>query len=386
MIILEVILLSYFAFVILYALFFSVAALFYKKKVRKGDYLPTFCILIPAYKEDAVIVETAKKTLTQAYPESYFSVVVIADSLQEKTMTLLRGLPIRIIEVTFENSTKVRALNSALTLLPDLFDYVVILDADNVMAPDFLQTVSNHIQLNTPGAVQGQRKPKNDQTILAFLDGLSEAINNHIYRQGSFAAGLSSSISGSGFVVSYPLLKEKLSGIQSVGGFDRELELQFLLSGIKVEYLKEAVVYDEKVSRVGTFENQRKRWIASQYIYLSKYFRHGIRALLRGDIAFFNSAILRNIQLPRLLNLGLLSLLTVGLYFFKGSLSVGYMIWPIFFFINALAIAIAIPGSYYSLRMVRSILSLPGLFLKMFSLLFKLKGADRKFIHTPHEI
>jgi len=37
--------------------------------------------------------------------------------------------------------------------------------------------------------VQGQRKPKNQNNALALLDGVSEAINNHIYRQGTTSLG-----------------------------------------------------------------------------------------------------------------------------------------------------------------------------------------------------
>ncbi len=58
----------------------------------------------------------------------------------------------------------------------------------------------------------------------------------------------------------------------SVGGFDRELEILLLTRGIPVVYYKDAGVYDEKVQKTAVFENQRKRWIASQYRYLAKYF------------------------------------------------------------------------------------------------------------------
>jgi hypothetical protein len=61
-------------------------------------------------------------------------IVVIADSLQSATLSVLRELPIRVIDVSFESSTKVKSLNAALQALPDDYDYAVILDADNVMA------------------------------------------------------------------------------------------------------------------------------------------------------------------------------------------------------------------------------------------------------------
>jgi hypothetical protein len=39
-------------------------------------------------------------------------------------------------------------------------------------------------------AVQGKRDPKNENTSMALLDGLSETINNFIYRQGTVSIGM----------------------------------------------------------------------------------------------------------------------------------------------------------------------------------------------------
>jgi cellulose synthase/poly-beta-1,6-N-acetylglucosamine synthase-like glycosyltransferase len=235
-------------------------------------------------------------------------------------------------------------------------------------------------------AVQGQRKPKNTDTTLSLLDGVSEAINNHIYRQGSVALGLSASINGSGVVFEYKLFKRKITTMTSIGGYDRELELLLLKEGVKVYYNEDACVYDEKVSQTHTFQNQRKRWISSQYHYLGKYFNEGMAALFKGDVTFFNSAILRNIQLPRLINIGLLTTLTFFFYFFKSELYFGYSIWIMLFTLNSFAILISIPKEYYSKKLISAIIQLPSLFIKMLVLMFKLKGANKKFIHTPHSV
>jgi hypothetical protein len=46
----------------------------------------------------------------------------------------------------------------------------------------------------------------------------------------------------------------------------------------------------------------------------------------------------------------------------------------------------AVPAKFYSLKVLKSIILIPGIFFKMFLLLFKLKGANKTFIHTPHGI
>ena len=90
-------------------------------------------VLIPAYKEDQVITGVAASALKQNYPADKFDVVVIADSLKNETLAKLRAMPIKVVEVFFEKSTKVKALNEAMAVIGDDYDCAVILDADNLM-------------------------------------------------------------------------------------------------------------------------------------------------------------------------------------------------------------------------------------------------------------
>jgi hypothetical protein len=175
-----------------------------------------------------------------------------------------------------------------------------------------------------------------------------------------------------------------MAGMTSVGGFDREMELLFLARGVKVIYNKPAFVLDEKVQKTNVFENQRRRWISSQYHYLAKYFRKGCAALLKGNVTYFNSAVLRNIQLPRLINLGLLVVFTIILFFLRDYLFLGYWIWPAMLGMTALGMALAIPNELYSRTLLVALLQLPGLFFRMLLLMFRLKGVNKQFIHTPH--
>ena len=98
-----------------------------------------FVTLIPAYKSDAVIVRTAQAALRQEYPAQLHEVVVIADRLKPETLAELRTLPIRVLEVSFENSSKAKALNFAVEELgPEAAEAVTILDADNLAGEDFI--------------------------------------------------------------------------------------------------------------------------------------------------------------------------------------------------------------------------------------------------------
>jgi len=384
MYILEIILLLYFTYVTCYAFTFSTGALFYKTTKDRGTTLYNkIAVLIPAYKEDAVIIDGAAGALMQRYPSDKFDVIVIADSLQPATINKLSQLPVRVIEVVFEKSTKVRALNKAMEVIGDGYDCAVVLDADNVMESTFLRKMNNLFNLRYK-AIQGRREPKNRNTTMAILDGLSETINNFIYRQGHNALGFSSSLNGSGMFFDYRQFKEIMTSMDSIGGFDRELEFRLIERGITVHYAKNIVVYDEKVDRPEVFEKQRRRWMSSQFFYLRKFFKSGVMGLLRGNLNYFNATVLRNFQLPRLMNLGLLTLVTLTAVIFARYVHISPIAWIVLLILNIASIAFAIPARLYNIELLKSFLLVPSIFLKMFVLIFKLKGANKTFIHTPH--
>ncbi|MEL6705171.1 MAG: glycosyltransferase, partial [Bacteroidota bacterium] len=164
------------ALVVVYLLVFALAS----RRLRPTPPLrkPTqrLAVFIPAYKEDAVIVDVARQALDQSYPQELYEVIVIADSLQPATLAALDALPIQVVEVSFEKSTKAKALNAALSLLAaqkQTFDGAVVLDADNVMDRDALAHLAAYLDPTQPGSarvVQGQRVAKNLDTPMAKLD------------------------------------------------------------------------------------------------------------------------------------------------------------------------------------------------------------------------
>ncbi len=386
LVIVEFILLFYVLYVSIYTFVLGGSSIFYRSpKYKLDENTSRFAVFIPAYKEDSVIVQVAEEALKQLYPTSLFDVIVIADSLKVETLEKLRSLPIKCVEVSFESSTKVKALNKAIEVVGTDYDYAVILDADNVMEEKFLSKMAELHRLETISAIQGQRASKNDNTTLSFLDGLSENINNNIYGKGSVVLGLSASLKGSGMSFSYMLLKEHLAQMQSIGGFDRELELRLAQDGHNVYYAHNAIVKDEKVEKTEVFENQRKRWISSQYIYLRKFFWKGIKSLFMLNGTLFNSIILRNLQLPRLVNLGLINLLTLIVIILHMTYGLfHHYLWMLSVILLDVGVLLSISRKYYNFKLIKSIFLLPIIFFKMFFLLFKLKGANKNFIHTPH--
>ncbi|MEM6893465.1 MAG: glycosyltransferase [Bacteroidota bacterium] len=387
--VLESLLLLYFGFAALYIFVFASAGLFpARKRNPKLDKPHRFAVLIPGYKEDNVIVEVAEHALRQNYPNDSFEVVVIADSFQPKTLNALKELPIRLVEVSFEKSTKSKALNKAMETIGDGYDIALVLDADNLMERDFL-TKMNQAFNSGFRIVQGHRIAKNQNTPMAILDAISEEINNHIFRKGHRVLGLSSALIGSGMAFDYTFFKEMMANVNAVGGFDKELELKLLRDGNTIEYLNDAYVLDEKVQKSEVFANQRKRWLSAQFVYFRRYVLSGLKELfLRGNVDFADK-VYQMVSPPRVLLLGLVMGFTTLYALVESYLKLEWLqfsptIWYGIAGITVLAFLFATPTKFYRVATFKAMATLPSAFFTMFLSLFKLKGANKKFIHTQH--
>ena len=386
----EIITVVYFCFSALYILIFSIAGHFYKERKNPPDNgLNSMAVFIPAYKEDAVIVDVAREAIRQKYPPSFFDIVIIADSMRPETIVELKKLPIKVVEVSFQKSTKSKALKAAMKSLEKNYDYVVILDADNVMELEFLSKMNDAFNQGYK-VVQGHRKAKNLNTAYAILDAASEEINNHIYRRGHRALNLSSGLIGSGMGFDYTLFQSIMEPIEAVGGFDKELEFELAQNQIRIEYLQNATVLDEKIQKASDFSNQRKRWLSTQFVYLRKYFNRSFKELfLNKNVTFFDK-VWQMIVPPRILLLGITTILTLAYilnalaFQFETTVSVNY--WLVNFSMVIVAFLLALPRSFYNTETAKAMVSIPSAFFRMFMLLFKLKGANKKFIHTAHGV
>ncbi|GAB4039764.1 glycosyltransferase family 2 protein [Spirosoma jeollabukense] len=344
------------------------------------DPLRRIAVLIPAYKEDGVILGSIVTNLQQSYPANLYDLIVVADSFQPETLLKLSQYPIKVLPVQFEQSTVQKSVLYALNTLPDnTYDIVLISDADNHMAPDFLMRINQAFGQGWR-AVQGHRTAKNTNTSVAVFDAINEEINNNLFRAGQRALGLSASLIGSGMAFEPALMKRSLNQIQTVGGYDKELEMLLVVAGIKIGYLQDAVILDEKVQNIAVFQRQRTRWVAAQLYFIKAYFKIGIQQLFKGNWQAFNTLI-KSLLLPRMILLAVLGLLAVVSLLGTASFQ--------FFALGLLglllgSLIISVPASLYHKIKGRDFAVLPSLIFGMFRSLINYKQAGKKFLHTPH--
>jgi cellulose synthase/poly-beta-1,6-N-acetylglucosamine synthase-like glycosyltransferase len=344
-------------------------------------------VLIPSYKEDEVIPGTASKAKLHDYPAEFFDVFVAADQLKPETIAELKKIPVNVLEVKFEISSKARSLNQLLNHIPeDKFDIAIILDGDNIMMPGCLEKVNAVFQKGFRAA-QCHRIAKNKNTAVAVLDAMSEEINNNIFRKGQRALGFSSSTIGSGMAFEFKKLKEVYNkpGILGNPACDREVDFEIMKANICIEFIDDAYVLDEKVSNRAVYQRQRTRWLESQIIHLRLFFDKKEGAIQKTkdywNRLFFNLAPPR---LLFLLSYFIVFLVFVVEYFTKFSiLYPSYMYWLIITGMFILVMIISVPKSLYSWSTVKALCYVPSLIFSMVKALFSMKVNRKEFLHTP---
>ena len=361
-----------------YPLIYSLASLGTRK-----SYYPTankqhkFAILFPAYKEDRVILPVVESFLQQHYPQELYKVIVISDHMQDTTNEHLAQLPITLLKVNYENSSKAKALNFAMNHFGrDEFDAVVILDADNIVDTNFLLEINKVFDAGVQ-AIQAHRTAKNRNTDIAVLDGLSEEVNNSIFRRGHVRLGISSALIGSGMIFNYQWFHDNVKHLVTTGE-DKELEVLLLKQRIFIEFLDEVYVYDEKTQGEKGFYNQRRRWLATQFAQWGRVFKDLPRAILSGNIDYSDKLIQWMLP-PRLILFGGIIVMGSIMQIIDWPLALK---WWALFLIMGVTLCLAIPDKLVDDRFKKSINKLPLLFIMMVVNLFRMKGMNKKFVNT----
>ena len=399
--ILDIILWLLTAFSVAYILFFALVSTLWKKRVshltlyltgkvlamRRKEHF-TYLVLYPAYNEDRVIVHSVQTFLGQYYPYNSFHVAVISDHMQPETNKQLSELPITLLQPVFEKSSKAKAMQYAMDHFQKAevrgqrsedFDYVIILDADNVVGPDFLEKLNEECAKGYK-AIQCHRCAKNNDNDIAVLDGVSEEINNTIFRKAHNRAGLSSALIGSGMCFDYQWFKENVYHLTTAGE-DRELEALLLKQKVYIHYEPDIHVFDEKVSNKDNFQKQRLRWMTAQIQSLFNMLPYIPKAIATFNLDYIDKTIQQTL-IPR----SMLIILTFGMSLLMTFISCTWCLkWWFLFMAVCIALYIATPKQMRSHSVFGKILSLPSLLWKMVLNILKIDRKNTDFIHTTHE-
>ena len=218
-------------------------------------------MLIAARNEEAVISELIDSINAQDYPSGLIDIYVAADNCTDGTAKMARCHGAQVFErFDTQHVGKGYALDFLLSHIPHEYDAYLVLDADNVIAPDYIrhmdQTLSDGYKIAT-----SYRNSKNygDNWISAgyalwFLRE-SRYLNGARYTIGSSCA-----VSGTGFAFTREILDRIGSWHFFLLTEDIEFTIDNVVHGEKIGYCREAVLYDEQPTDFRQSWRQRLRW------------------------------------------------------------------------------------------------------------------------------
>ena len=248
----------------LYQLIISVCSLInLKDKPMLEEKTNRFMAIIPAHNEQAVIENLIQSLKKQDYPKDAYDIYVIADNCTDATAKIAKEAG-AIVYQRFdpEHKTKGHALQWFLKqkIKEDApYDAFCIFDADNIVDVNFLKNMNKKL-CQGETVVQGYRDIKipTDSWISSGY-AIFYWMMNRFYHLARYNIGLSPLINGTGFMVKFDVVKPNGWETQTLTE-DIEFSLQRIVSGNKLGWAKDAIVYDEQPVGFKQSWSQRSRW------------------------------------------------------------------------------------------------------------------------------
>ncbi|MBR6826816.1 MAG: glycosyltransferase [Prevotella sp.] len=345
------------AMTVVYVVFFSLTSMFSRDHdVPKAKQQKRFIIIIPAYKADKTVINTVKSILSQTYPQRLFDVTVVSDHQNEMTNMRLAQYTVTLLTPDFEKSSKVKSLQYAILNLPafKIYDIVVVLDADDLVEPEFLEQLNDAYETAGTKAIVTHQLPQNRDTSSARLSTVFEEINNSIFRRGHITVGLSSALMASGVAFEFDWFKKNIMKIRGIAE-DKELEAMLIRQGIYIDYFDHIHIYSEKKREVSDFNRQRRHWIIDQVISGTKNIRYLPAAIFNRQYDWMDK-IIQWLLLPRSILFAVVFVMSIIMPFVYLSLAIK---WWIITVIWGFSLALATPNELVDKNWDRDFIVLP---------------------------
>jgi 1,2-diacylglycerol 3-beta-glucosyltransferase len=230
--------------------------------LRPGAPHHRFLILIPAHNEERLLPATLASLNQLAYPRSRFAVHVIADNCRDNTAAVARQHG-AIVHERYDPQRRGKGyalqwLLQQLWQAAEPHDAVVILDADTVVSANFLQVMDARL---TRGerviqAYYAVRDPGSSWSVTLRYAAL--AVLHYLRPLGRMALGGSAGLKGNGMVFAAPVLRRHQWSAALTE--DIEFHMDLILSGERVMFAPDAVVWAEMPNTLADAHTQNVRW------------------------------------------------------------------------------------------------------------------------------
>ena len=245
-----------------------------KDKPLKINKNHKFMAIIPAHNEASVIGNLIDSLKKQNYPKDMFDIYVIADNCTDNTAEIAKGKGAIVYErFDEEHKTKGYALQWFLKqkIEEDApYDAFCVFDADNIVNENFIKNMNKKL-CQGEDVVQGYRDIKNPtDSWVSSGYAIYYWMMNRFYHLARYNLGLSPLINGTGFMVRFDVIKPNGWDTQTLTE-DIEFSLKRIISGNKLGWATDAIVYDEQPVGFKQSWSQRSRWTVGHIQCLKTY-------------------------------------------------------------------------------------------------------------------
>ncbi|MEX2423615.1 MAG: glycosyltransferase [Acidimicrobiia bacterium] len=329
-------------------------------------------VVIPAHDEERVIGALLGDLEDQTHAER--EVWVLADRCTDRTVDIARTAGVSVAERREGPDGKGAALSWYLDTHPlNADEALVVIDADNRIPSELLGRFSDELAAGHH-ALQAYLDVSNpDASPVATASALSYWASNRMVQLARTNLGWTADLGGTGMCLS-------AEAIAATGGFgtslveDQETGVRLFLAGIRVRWLHDLRVRDEKPASAAVAVRQRSRWAAGRSQVASRW----VGPLLRTrSLAGFDLAL--RLRQPSRMGVALVSAaLAVGSLF---GLPVSAALWGAIAGVQVLVplpflARDGVPGRYlvrYPVLVLVPLLKIPARLLR-----------QQGWYHTPH--
>jgi peptidoglycan-N-acetylglucosamine deacetylase len=244
------------------ALIVGVLALIEKMRPEPADhpeYRPEVSVLIPAYNEESVIVDTVRAALASNYPK--LEVIVVDDGSKDRTAELVRanfGRDRRVRLLMQSNHGKPSALNHGLS--EAIGEIVVSIDADTIVDPEAVPRLIRHFADPAVGAVAGNVKVINRNRWITRWQALEYITSQNLEKRAFDLLNCIPVVPGAAGAWRADLLRSQNGFSGDTVAEDTDLTLTIRRNGWKILYDETAIGRTEVPETIDALVRQRFRW------------------------------------------------------------------------------------------------------------------------------
>jgi 1,2-diacylglycerol 3-beta-glucosyltransferase len=219
-------------------------------------------VVIPAHDEAIAIAGTVAALRAQTIARERYDVVVVADNCTDDTAAIAAAAGARVL---VRDAPDARGKGQALRWAMDQLlaedppvDAIVVVDADTVADPAFLESLLVAYEAGA-GAAQGESLLVPDASSRSQLRAAAFLLVNRVRPAGRARLHLSSTLQGNGMLLARATLEahpwEAFSSTE-----DLEYSIDLRLAGVRIEFVRGAIVRSPTAPTARAAELQSERW------------------------------------------------------------------------------------------------------------------------------